>query len=149
MPSSASDSAATDPFDLQRFVIAQQGVYERALAEVRSGEKRSHWMWFIFPQYAGLGHSAMAQRYAIQSATESRDYLKHPVLGPRLYECFAALLAVEGRTAHEIFGAVDAMKLRSCATLFAAVTAENSAFERVLDQYFDGQPDVKTQQLIH
>lgn len=136
-----------DPHDLQRFVAAQAGVYERALAEVRDGCKTSHWMWFIFPQLYGLGMSAMSQRYAIRSLDEARAYLTHPVLGPRLVEICTALLAVEGRMAHEIFGWPDDLKLHACATLFALVSPKGSVFHQVLDKYYGGKPHAKTLQL--
>ncbi len=129
---------AGDPHDLQRFVTAQDdgGTYERALAELRAGRKTSHWMWFVFPQEAGLGQSAMSRRYAIGSPAEARAYLGHPVLGPRLRECAAALLAVEGRSAVEILGEIDAMKLRSSMTLFAAADPGEPLFPAVLERYF-------------
>ena len=123
---------------MNRFVEAQASTYERALAELRSGRKRSHWMWYVFPQLAGLGRSATAERYAIASLAEAGAYLKHPVLGPRLIECATAVLDVEGRSAHEIFGSPDDLKLRSCATLFALVSAPESVFTRLLAKYFDG-----------
>lgn len=130
--------------DLSRFVEAQQGVYERALAEIRRGRKHSHWMWFIFPQIAGLGMSATSRLYAIRDLAEARAYLDHPVLGKRLLECAEAALGVEGRSALEIFGSIDQMKLRSCATLFARVSPAGSVFHRLLDKYFAGEPDDKT-----
>jgi uncharacterized protein (DUF1810 family) len=137
------------PHDLQRFVTAQDqgGTYERALAELRAGHKTSHWMWFVFPQIAGLGQSAMSQRYAIGSLEEARAYLDHPVLGPRLVECAQALLAHEGLTAQEILGGIDAIKLRSSMTLFARA-GETEAFERVLERYFGGGLDEATLGLI-
>ncbi|MGB7738985.1 MAG: DUF1810 domain-containing protein [Steroidobacteraceae bacterium] len=138
-----------DPFDLDRFVQAQDGTFATALAEIRSGRKRSHWMWYVLPQIAGLGFSAMSQRYAIQGAAEAQAYLEHPVLGPRLLECVEALLTIEGRSAHEIFGSPDDLKLRSCATLFAHVTPPGSVFERLLDQYFEGKRDPRTLELLH
>jgi uncharacterized protein (DUF1810 family) len=138
----------TDPHDLARFVEAQAGVYDRALAEIRRGRKSSHWMWFIFPQIAGLGSSSTARRYAIQSRAEAEAYLAHPVLGPRLVECAEAALAVEGRTAFEVFGSPDDLKLRSSATLFAQVSPPGSVFERLLAKYFDGEPDEKTLRLL-
>ena len=137
-----------DPFNLSRFVDAQEGIYERALSEIRGGQKRSHWMWFIFPQFNGLGFSEISKRYAIKSLAEAEAYLHHPVLGPRLVECAEAALAVKGRTATEVFGSPDDMKLRSCATLFGQVSPRGSAFERLLDQYFGGSPDERTLQLI-
>jgi uncharacterized protein (DUF1810 family) len=134
----------SDPYDLQRFVEAQAGVYERALAELRGGHKRSHWMWFVFPQCSGLGNSAMSERYAIRSAAEARAYLAHLLLGARLIECAEALLAVTGRTAREILGSPDDMKLRSSATLFAAVSSSGSAFHRLLEEYYGGDQDAVT-----
>jgi uncharacterized protein (DUF1810 family) len=137
-----------DPFDLSRFVAAQETDYRRALAEVRGGRKRTHWMWYVFPQFAGLGVSPTAERYAIKSAAEARAYLAHPVLGPRLVECAEAVLGVEGRSAAEIFGPPDDLKLRSCATLFAAVSPPGSVFERVLEKYYGGERDPKTLRLL-
>jgi uncharacterized protein (DUF1810 family) len=132
---------------LDRFVSAQDGVYPDALAEIRAGRKRTHWMWFVFPQFAGLGSSSTAQRYAIASLDEARAYLAHPILGPRLRECVAALLAVEGRSAADIFGFPDDLKLRSSMTLFAEAADDPAAFEAVLDRYYDG-PDERTLELI-
>jgi uncharacterized protein (DUF1810 family) len=130
--------------DLERFVTAQQGVHETALAELRAGRKRSHWMWFVFPQIAGLGSSATAQHYAISSLDEARAYLAHPVLGPRLREAAAAVLGVTGRTAADIFGYPDDLKLRSSMTLFARAADEpSSVFAQVLERYYDG-PDPRT-----
>ena len=127
---------------------AQQGDYDRALAEIKSGRKRSHWMWYIFPQFDGLGFSSTAQRYSIKSVPEAKAYLRHPVLGPRLTECVGAALSVKGRSAHEIFGSPDDLKLHSCATLFACVSPAGSLFHRLLDQYFQGQLDAKTVELL-
>lgn len=135
---------ATDPYDLQRFVKAQQTVYPRVVAELDAGRKRSHWMWFIFPQIAGLGHSAMAQHYAIGSRGEATAYLAHPVLGPRLIECTGLVNKIAGRTAEEIFGYPDDMKFRSSMTLFAEVVADRGIFEEALRKYFDGAPDPLT-----
>jgi uncharacterized protein (DUF1810 family) len=137
------DSSA-DPFDLARFVEAQEGSYEAALAELRAGEKRSHWMWFVFPQVAGLGSSTMARRYAIQSRAEAEAYLAHPILGARLRECAEALLSVDGRSAEQIMGYPDDMKLRSSLTLFAEVSPSKNIFERVLEKYYQGSKDPKT-----
>jgi uncharacterized protein (DUF1810 family) len=137
-----------DPYDLNRFVQAQSPLYDVALAEVRSGRKRSHWMWFVFPQFAGLGASAMSAHYAVKSVAEAEAYLLHPVLGPRLIECCDAVLGVEMRSAFEMFGSPDDMKLRSCATLFAQVSPPGSAFERVLDRYFPEGPDDRTLRLL-
>jgi uncharacterized protein (DUF1810 family) len=137
-----------DPHDLKRFVDAQEGDYEQALSEVRSGRKRSHWMWYIFPQYDGLGFSSTSRQYAIKSAAEAMEYLRHPVLGPRLVECCEAALAVEGRSASEVFGSPDDVKLRSCATLFAAVSPAGSVFEQLLGKFFRGEWDEKTLRLL-
>jgi uncharacterized protein (DUF1810 family) len=139
---------ADDPHDLARFVSAQADDYATALAEVRAGRKRSHWMWYVFPQFAGLGFSATSQRYAIRSEAEARAYLAHPALGPRLAECCEAALAVEGRSATDIFGSPDDVKLRSSATLFAAVSPPGSVFERVLAKFFDGERDPATVRLM-
>lgn len=137
-----------DPYDLNRFVQAQAGIYEHALAELRAGRKRSHWMWYVFPQIAGLGFSATSQRYAIQGVAEAEAYLQHPVLGPRLVECVETLLQLDGLSAHEIFGSPDDMKLRSCATLFAHISSAGSIFERLLDKYYQGEHDEKTLRLL-
>jgi uncharacterized protein (DUF1810 family) len=136
--------ATADPFNLQRFVRAQAGVYEEALAELGSGRKRTHWMWFIFPQIQGLGYSATSRHYAIKSLAEAREYLRHPVLGPRLLACAEAVLAVEGRSASAIFSYPDDLKLHSSMTLFAAAAGPDSAFARVLDKYFAGSQDEGT-----
>jgi uncharacterized protein (DUF1810 family) len=137
-----------DPFNLHRFIEAQQGIYDLALAEIRSGRKQSHWMWFIFPQYDGLGTSGMAERYAIKSTAEAEAYLGHPVLGLRLFECAEAALAVPERPASAVFGYPDDMKLRSCATLFAVVSPAGSLFHTLLDKYFAGERDERTIQLL-
>src|SRR3954467_7500800 len=139
---------AQDTHDLSRFLHAQEGSYEAALAEVRSGQKRSHWMWYVFPQFDGLGVSATSKHYALKSVAEARAFLAHPVLGPRLLECADAVLRVDGRTATEIFGYPDNMKLQSCATLFASVSAADSVFHRLLEKYFDGEMDARTVRLI-
>jgi uncharacterized protein (DUF1810 family) len=136
----------SDPFELQRFVDAQDadGAYDRALAELRAGRKRSHWMWFVFPQLAGLGHSGMAERYAIGSLEEARAYLAHPVLGPRLHEATRALLAAPvGPSADDIFGRVDAMKLRSSMTLFMRAAPEEPLFQQSLERFY-GSADPAT-----
>jgi uncharacterized protein (DUF1810 family) len=137
-----------DPYDLARFVDAQSLAYDRALAEIRGGRKRSHWMWFIFPQLAGLGVSPMSARFAIASLDEARAYLRHPVLGPRLHECFDVLLQIDGRSAHDVFGSPDDLKLRSCATLFAEVTPPDSVFAQLLERYFGGERDERTLSLL-
>ena len=137
----------TDPFDLERFVGAQSPVYERVLAELRRGRKQSHWMWFIFPQLAGLGHSAMAQRFAIDSTEEARAYLAHGLLGPRLRECTALVNAVEGRTITELLGSPDDLKFRSSMTLFAAVSGETE-FSSAIAKYYGGTRDRRTLDLL-
>ena len=139
---------ATDAYDLQRFVDAQQTVYPRVVAELEAGRKRSHWMWFIFPQIAGLGHSAMAQHYAIGSRGEAAAYLAHPVLGQRLLECTGLVNKVAGREAGEIFGYPDDLKFRSSMTLFAAVATGHNIFDEALHKYFDGVPDPLTLQRL-
>jgi len=139
---------ADDPYDLARFVEAQQRDYERALSEIHAGRKRSHWMWYVFPQIEGLGSSSTSRYYAIKGADEARAYLAHPILGPRLLECAEALLQLTGRSAHDIFGSPDDLKLRSCATLFASVSQEDSALHRVLDKYFAGERDEGTLQRL-
>jgi uncharacterized protein (DUF1810 family) len=133
-----------DPFDLQRFVDAQDPVYDRVCAELRNGRKQSHWMWFVFPQIAGLGHSAMAQRYAISSLEEAKAYLAHPTLGPRLRECARLVTLVEGKSAREILGPPDDMKFRSCLTLFAHAAPEDRVFADALGKYFNGEEDPST-----
>ena len=142
--------ATDDPFDLARFVAAQDagGTYARAVAELRAGRKASHWMWFVFPQIAGLGFSPAARAYAITSLAEARAYLAHPVLGPRLAESAAALAGLRGRTAEQVLGEVDALKLRSSMTLFARADPGQPVFRQVLDQYFDGVPDPATEARI-
>lgn len=136
-----------DPFDLHRFVVAQQPVIDTVRNELRRGRKASHWMWFVFPQIEGLARSAMSQHYAIRSLDEARAYLDHPVLGARLVECVRLVIAVEGRSAHAIFGSPDDLKLHSCLTLFAEV-AEHDVFDRALAKYFDGRPDQATLDLL-
>jgi uncharacterized protein (DUF1810 family) len=138
---------SSDPFDLQRFVQAQAASYDRALSELREGEKRSHWMWYIFPQIEGLGNSPMSHRYSIKSPIEARAYLAHAVLGPRLRECAAVVNGIVGRSALDIFGPPDDLKLRSCMTLFARVS-DDPVFERVLEKYFSGQHDNETLRLL-
>ena len=146
-PSDAGRSAG-DPYDLRRFVDAQTGDYARALAELQSGRKRTHWMWYIFPQLDGLAFSATSKRYAIKSVEEAKAYLTHPILGPRLQQSAEAVLRVEGRSATAIFGSPDDLKLRSCATLFACVSPPGSVFDRLLAQYYRGERDLKTLQLL-
>ena len=148
MVNSNNSSRSDDTYDLGRFVRAQEADYERALAEIKSGRKRSHWMWYIFPQLDGLGFSATAKRYSIKSLAEATVYLEHPILGPRLLECAEAVFSVEGRSAAEIFGSPDDLKLRSCATLFACVSPAGSVFDRLLDKYYRGERDRQTLQLL-
>ena len=138
----------TDENDLQRFVEAQEPRIADAMAELRAGRKRTHWMWFVFPQLRGLGHSQMAWHFGIASRDEAAAYLAHPVLGPRLRECVELVLAVRGRTAHEIFGSPDDMKLCSSLTLFGEVGGGDSVFDRALRQYYRGQPDQATLELL-
>jgi uncharacterized protein (DUF1810 family) len=139
-----------DPFSLRRFELAQEegDAYVRAIAELRGGRKRSHWMWFVFPQIAGLGRSAMSETYAISSLAEAIAYLEHPLLGARLRECARTLTELTGRSAHEIFGATDATKLRSSMTLFGRAASEETLFAEVLSDYFDGVADAATEALL-
>jgi uncharacterized protein (DUF1810 family) len=139
-----------DPYDLERFVAAQDqgGTYERALRELQRGRKVSHWMWFVFPQIAGLGQSAMSRRYAIASLDEAEAYLRHPVLGPRLLACAGAVAAAQAGTAAEIMGGIDARKLHSSMTLFLRAAPDAGLFQRVLDRYFQGVPDAATDQRL-
>ena len=137
----------TDPFDLQRFVDAQRSVYPQVRAELAAGCKRSHWMWFVFPQLKGLGRSATAQHYGIASRAEAQAYWAHPLLGPRLRECTELVLAVDGSSAQEIFGPPDDLKFRSCMTLFAQATGE-PVFTRALEKYFRGEADPRTIELL-
>lgn len=148
MPTTRDAHDPADPFDLQRFISAQEPVYAAALTELRGGRKRTHWMWFIFPQIEGLGLSATSRRYAIRTRAEAGGYLRHPVLGGRLIECTEAVLGISGRSALDIFGSPDDLKLRSSMTLFAAVGDPGSQFERVLERYFQGQPDPRTLALL-
>lgn len=137
-----------DPFGLNRFVEAQEPVYEQVCAELRAGQKRGHWMWFIFPQLRGLGHSPTAQYFAIRSRDEAEAYLRHPVLGARLRECTALVNAVKGRGVSEIFGFPDDLKFRSSITLFAEVAPEESVFRQAIEKYFEGEPDERTVELL-
>jgi len=130
--------------NLERFVEAQAPVYDRALIELKAGRKQSHWMWFVFPQIAGLGHSPMAQHYAIQNLTEAQAYLTHPLLGARLRECTHIALDVDGKTAHEIFGPPDDLKFRSSMTLFAHAAPDEKLFRTALKKYFGGEEDPLT-----
>jgi uncharacterized protein (DUF1810 family) len=137
-----------DPYHLNRFVEAQNPVYDRVCAELARGRKTSHWMWFIFPQIEGLGFSSMSRRFAISSLDEARAYLDHPVLGPRLIECTRLVCAVPGKTVHDIFGSPDDTKFRSCMTLFFHAAARPSVFEEALKRYFSGQFDTLTLERI-
>jgi uncharacterized protein (DUF1810 family) len=139
---------ALEPHNLQRFLDAQARIYDQVLEELRAGRKRSHWVWFIFPQIAGLGHSETAKFYAIRSLEEAAAYLQHPLLGPRLLECTSLVHSVAGKTIHDILGSPDDMKFRSCMTLFAKATEENKPFTDALQKYFDGEPDSLTLQRI-
>lgn len=144
----ATDNPPTPPAGLQRFVEAQAPVWEEALAEVRAGRKRTHWMWFVFPQLAGLGRSSMARHYAIRDVAEAREYLAHPVLGPRLREVAEAALGAPGESALAVFGSPDDLKLHSSATLFSLVSPPGSVFHHLLDRWFDGEPDAATLRLL-
>ena len=143
-----------DPYNLARFLEAQSGTtrgsdYTTAISELQNGRKRTHWMWYVFPQVAGLGSTDYAVRYAIGDLDEARAYLEHPILGPRLIECTEALLVIEGRSALQILGEIDRMKLRSSMTLFAQVAGPDSVFARVLDKYFYGGPDSRTTSILN
>ncbi len=134
--------------DLDRFVAAQADLYDHVLAELRRGRKTGHWMWFVFPQIAGLGRSPTSRHYAITSLDEAREYLAHPVLGPRLRECASIVAATQGRTADDIFGDIDATKLRSSMTLFHRADPDEPVFREVLDRFFGGRPDPRTDELL-
>jgi uncharacterized protein (DUF1810 family) len=142
--SSRKGDSMGDDFNLERFVEAQDAVYPAVLEELEAGKKRSHWMWFVFPQVRGLGGSLMAERFAISSLDEAKAYLEHPILGPRLEECTRLVLAVEGKGAEEIFGYPDYLKFRSCMTLFAECTADAGVFTGSLQKFYDGEPDQLT-----
>ena len=137
-----------DRFNLNRFISAQDKVYDTALAELRSGEKRTHWMWFIFPQIEGLGYTPSSIYYAIKNREEALEYWDHPILGPRLLECSEAVMAVQGFTASDIFGYPDYLKLKSSMTLFASVAGPDSVFSRILDKYYNGEQDARTLELL-
>jgi uncharacterized protein (DUF1810 family) len=148
MATSDTIRSPDDPYHLSRFLRAQEDDYPQALSEIRSGRKRTHWMWYVFPQIEGLAQSSTSQHYAIKSLEEARAYLAHPVLGPRLLECAEAVVRVDGRSATEIFGSPDDWKLRSCATLFACVSPPGSVFDRLLAKYYGGERDGKTLDLL-
>jgi len=137
-------------YDLNRFVTAQDahGTYNDAVGELRRGRKTSHWMWYVFPQIAGLGYSATSRRYAIASLDEAKAYLEHPVLGPRLRECADLVVRAQAQSAEQIFGGIDAQKLHSSMTLFLRAAPDEPLFQQVLDQYFGGQPDPATDQRL-
>ena len=135
-------------YDLGRFISAQERSYRGIVEELSAGRKANHWIWFIFPQIAGLGHSWMSQRYSIASLEEARAYLADPILGARLRECAGILLATNGRTADQIFGSLDALKVRSCMTLFLRAAPDEALFQQVLDRYYDGIPDPRTDELL-
>lgn len=147
-PSHTAHPAAADPFDLARFQRAQTGVYAQALAELSTGQKRSHWMWFVFPQFAGLGTSATSQRYAIRSLAEADAYLGHPLLGPRLLECTEAVVNLRDRNARQVFATPDDLKFRSSMTLFELASGPGSIFATVLEKYFAGSRDARTLELV-
>ena len=134
----------TDPYNLNRFVMAQEAVYSDVVTELMQGRKSGHWIWFIFPQIAGLGHSPVSQRYSLSSIEEARAYNAHPILGPRLIECTNLVLAAKDRSVEQIFGALDALKFRSCMTLFSVADPENRIFQKAVDRCFEGEPDTLT-----
>lgn len=148
MEATSQTTVESDPYDLGRFLQAQLDDYDQALYEIRSGQKQSHWMWYIFPQYDGLGFSSMSTRFAIKSIAEAKAYLNHPVLGQRLLECAEAALRIQGKSATEVFGSPDDLKLKSCATLFAKVSQGDSVFGKLLSRYFQGEPDEQTLRLL-
>jgi len=137
-----------DPYDLKRFLSAQEGVYETVLAELKGGQKRTHWMWFIFPQIEGLGYTPTSKYYAIKSLEETREYLHHQILEPRLLECSEAVLTVQNSSASDIFGYPDYLKLKSSMTLFSTVADPDSVFVRILDKYYDSERDARTLELL-
>ena len=144
-----SDTGSTnDQYDLNRFLAAQKECYAQVVSELKNGRKRTHWMWYIFPQIDGLAFSSMSRRYAIKNKEEAQAYLNHPLLGTRLQECAEAVMRVEERSIIEIFGSPDDMKLKSCATLFAAVSASGSVFGRILEKYYHGDQDDRTLHLL-
>jgi uncharacterized protein (DUF1810 family) len=149
VPNQADTPDCLDPFDLQRFVAAQQDNYDDAIREIRQGRKRSHWMWYVFPQLRGLGSSSTSEFYSIKSLDEATQYVQHPLLGKRLRECASALLSISDRSPTEIFGSPDDMKLHSSMTLFAAITdADDSLFHQVLKNFFHGQTDSRTEAIL-
>jgi uncharacterized protein (DUF1810 family) len=145
---SSTEAMMGDRYKLDRFIAAQNSIYEQVLVELKQGRKTSHWMWFIFPQLSGLGLSPLAQKFAIGSLAEAQTYLQHPVLGARLVECTQLVVQVDSRSAEEIFGYPDELKFRSCMTLFAHAAAENDLFAAALQKYFSGDQDVHTVELL-
>jgi uncharacterized protein (DUF1810 family) len=148
MANSSGPTSANDPYNLNRFLQAQENDYAQALSEIKNGQKRTHWMWYVFPQIDGLAFSSTSKYYSIKSVEEAKAYLDHPLLGPRLRECAEAAVGVEGRSARQIFGSPDDLKLRSSATLFASVSPSNSVFERLLEKYYEGERDDNTVRLL-
>jgi uncharacterized protein (DUF1810 family) len=148
MTNADKTTSADDPHHLSRFVQAQESSYEQALSEIKNGRKRSHWMWYIFPQLDGLAFSSTSKFYAIKNLDEARAYLAHPVLGPRLLTCAESVLRIEGRSAHDIFGSPDDLKLKSSATLFACVSPAGSVFHQLLAKFYSGDVDTKTLGLL-
>jgi uncharacterized protein (DUF1810 family) len=144
-----SNSIIGDKYNLERFLTAQEDIFSTALSELKAGRKRSHWMWYIFPQIDGLGHSSTAKYFSIKSHGEAAEYLNHPVLGQRLIQCAETLLKLEGRSVSEIFGYPDDLKLRSSMTLFEQVANESNVFSKVLEKYFDGKKDMQTVELLN
>jgi uncharacterized protein (DUF1810 family) len=144
----ADRAGGSDPFELSRFLKAQERVYDRVLSELRNGRKRTHWMWFVFPQIEGLGYSSTTQYYSIKSKEEARQYLNHPLLGKRLRDCAESILALEGLSASSIFGYPDDLKLKSSMTLFASMAEPQSVFSGVLEKYFQGNRDERTLALL-
>ena len=137
-----------DLFDLNRFILAQNRIYDRAIAEIRNGKKQTHWMWYIFPQIDGLGFSTTTKHYSLKSLQEAREYLAHPILGARLLECSECILAFEGQSISDLFGYPDDLKLRSSMTLFAHLSDTHSVFTRVLNRFFNGEPDDRTLNIL-
>jgi len=148
MSDSSKSRSPDDPYGLSRFLQAQEGDYERARSEIMSGQKRTHWMWYVFPQLDGLASSLTSKHYSIKGVAEAKAYLDHPVLGPRLLELVEAVIRVEGRSVRDIFGSPDDLKLRSCATLFACVSPPDSVFDRLLSKYYRGERDRATLRLL-
>jgi len=144
----SSNRSIDDQYNLRRFLEAQEDDYERALAKISNGQKRTHWIWYIFPQLDGLGYSSTAKHYAIKNIDEAAAYLAHPILRPRLLECAEAVVNLEGRSAREIFGSPDDLKLKSCATLFEIVSPPGSVFARLIEKYYHGERDDKTLELL-